>query len=212
MRPGYVRALALLHRTFSRYPLLDRLHILGRFLSAPLLRTLDAIPDGARVLEVGAGHGLWARLAAERADVVALEPDIRKMPRFRHPRLTAVVGTVDCIRGTFDAIAIVDVLYLMNAEARDALLRRCFERLRPGGVLLVKGIDPSRRAKRAWDRLQETIAYRVLHLSRGEGVFEHDARDEMIARMQRAGFANVQCRAIDRWYPHAHIACTAKRL
>lgn len=212
MPPGYVRALSLLHRTYAHYPPLDRLHILGRFLSAPLLRTLRAIPRGARVLEIGSGHALWSRLAAEDADVVAVEPDIRKMPRFRHPSLHPVVGTDESIRGTFDVIAIVDVLYLMSSGARDALLRRCFERLRPGGLILVKGIDPSRRMKRVWDRVQETLAVRVLHLSRGEGVYEHDTRDALMDRLRRAGFEEMQWRRIDRGYPHAHIAYTAKRL
>ncbi len=214
MRLGYVRALALLHRAFRRHPPLQRLHILGRFLSAPFPRTLELVPGGARVLDIGSGHGLWARLVAEeRASIViAVEPDLRKMnPRFRHPNVRVVCGPAGCVRGVFDVVAIFDVLYLMNADARDALLRQAFERMRPGGTLIIKDLDPSARLKNAWDRAQEVVAVRALRLSRGAGIFEHDTREQVDARLRASGFTEVAARRIDRWYPHAHIVYTARK-
>ena len=65
MSLGYIGALRLLHKTFRNHPAGQRLHILGRFLSAPFMRTLDVIPAGARVLDIGAGHGTYARLIVE---------------------------------------------------------------------------------------------------------------------------------------------------
>lgn len=52
---------------------------------------------------------------------------------------------------------------------------------------------------------------RLLHLSRGQGVFAHDTREEMAARLQREGFADVRWQRIDAWYPHAHIVYTAEK-
>src|SRR5262245_44690766 len=56
-------------------------HVLGRFVTCPFLSVVRALPDGARVLDVGAGHGIFAHLAAAAGarSVVALEPDRRKM-------------------------------------------------------------------------------------------------------------------------------------
>jgi hypothetical protein len=114
MSLGYFRAVRLLHRSFRSYPAAQRLHILIRFLTAPFLRTLDDVPLGARVLEIGSGHGVFARLAAEeRASVViAVDPDLRKsvLPS-PSPKVRKVAGYDECIRGTFDAVALLDVAY-----------------------------------------------------------------------------------------------------
>lgn len=211
---SHFRAMRLLHRTFHRHSPAQRLHILGRYFSAPLLRSLDAVPINARVLDIGAGHGMWPQLIAEEraARVVALEPDLRKaLARFRDPRIRFVAGYDDCIRGTFDAVAIFDVLYLMPPEARDAFFGRAFARLRPGGLLLVKDLDPTDRWKAAWNRVQETLAVRVLRLSKGAGLFPNDAPAVVTRRMEDAGFIDIASQRIDRWYPHAHILYSAKK-
>lgn len=72
-------ALDLLRRASARLPLGARLHVLGRFLSCPFLRVVDALPPAGRVLDIGAGHGVFARLAAhgDTRKVVAVEPDLR---------------------------------------------------------------------------------------------------------------------------------------
>lgn len=207
---GYTRALVLLHRTFRRHPPSQRAHILGRFLTAPLLRTLDAVPAGARVLDIGAGHGLLARLLAEDHDVVAVDPDLRKvLTRFEHPRVRFVAGFDECIRGRFDAVTIVDVLYRVSPADRDALLARAHDRLRPGGTLIVKDLDPEARFKARWNRVQERIAD-ALHLTAG-AFGENDTRDVMRGRLERAGFIDIEERRIDRSYPHAHLLYVSRK-
>src|SRR5205814_4734143 len=105
----FIRALIVLHRTFGSLPLKARLHMLLRFLSAPLLRVAREVPAGALLLDLGAGHGVFARLALEAGArrVVAVEPDIRKIfgPL---GGIDFVAGYDACVRGTFDAVAIVD--------------------------------------------------------------------------------------------------------
>lgn len=212
MRLGSIGALRLLHATFHHHRPGQRLHILGRFLSAPFLRTLGAIPAGARVLDIGAGHGTLARLIAEdrEASVVALEPDLRKMlTAYRHPRVRFVAGFDDCIRGTFDVVTLVDVLYRIAPEDRDALFERIHERVKPGGTFVLKDIDPSRRLKFRWNRLQENLADR-LGLSLGTQ-YTNEPIAEITERMTRAGFTGLEWKRIDRGYPHAHILYTARR-
>src|SRR5215210_6789860 len=181
MSVGYFRALGILHRSFASYPPAQRLHILIRFLTAPFTRTLDDLPLGGRVLEIGSGHGVFARLAAEeRASVVvAVDPDLRKslLPS-PSPKIRKVAGYDDCIRGTFDAVALYDVAYRLPPDVRRALFERVFARLRPGGVFLMKEMDSGRRWKMKWTRFQERLSDRFLGITLGQG-FVDQPREEV---------------------------------
>ena len=212
MRLGTFQALRLLHHTFHHHSPTQRLHILGRFLSAPFLRTLDTVPMGSRVLDIGAGHGTFARLIADARDanVTALEPDLRKtLAAYRHQRVRFVAGFDDAIRGAFDVVVLYDVLYRIPPADRDALFARIHDRVRPGGTFMLKDIDPSRRVKFHWNRLQERLAD-ILGLSLGDQ-FTNDSIDVMSDRLARAGFTGMQWRRIDFGYPHAHSLYTARR-
>jgi SAM-dependent methyltransferase len=211
MSVGYFRALGILHRSFARYPGAQRLHILIRFLTAPFTRTLDDIPLGARVLEIGAGHGVFARLIAEEraAEVVAVDPDLRKslLPS-PSPKMRKVAGYDDCIRGTFDAAVLYDVAYRLPPEVRRALFERIFARLRPGGVFLMKEMDSGRRWKMKWTRFQERLSDRFLGITLGEG-FVDQPREEVESMLRAIGFTSFHARPVDRGYPHPHILYTA---
>jgi SAM-dependent methyltransferase len=207
----FIRALRVLHHTFHTYPVTQRAHILGRFLSAPFLRMLREIPKGSRVLDIGAGHGLYARLLVEDGarEVVAVEPDLRKaLVSYRHPNVRFVCGFDECIRGWFDVVVIADVVYRLSEAERDELFRRIRARLRPGGLFVLKEIDPAARLKWQWNRFQESISDRLLGLTLGEGLHIH-TREDVMKSLASAGFAEVKWRRIDRGYPHGHIVYVA---
>jgi 2-polyprenyl-3-methyl-5-hydroxy-6-metoxy-1,4-benzoquinol methylase len=173
---------------------------------------VDALPPGGRVLDVGAGHGVLARLAAERGcRIVAIEPDARKRAgALRHPAIRWIVGYDEAVRGTFDAVVLCDVLYRVPRGERDGLLARLADRLAPGGTLVIKDIDPGHRVKHAWNVLQEAVAIHVLRITIGEGQ-TYESRAVVGRRLERAGLTDVTFQAIDRGYPHPHILYTATR-
>ncbi len=205
----FIRALIVLHRTFGSLPLKARVHMLLRFLSAPLLRVAREVPPGAMLLDLGAGHGVFARLALDAGArrVVAVEPDLRKLfgPL---GGIDFVAGYDACLRGTFDAVAVIDVLYKIPSEEWDALLGRVAARLKPGGLLLIKEQDPTARVKNAWNRLQERLVS-LIGLTLGES-FSYESPRDFAARLERAGFSDVQSRRIDLLYPHSHVLYTAR--
>lgn len=199
----------VLHRAYQSRDLRTRAHALVRFLTCPFLRVLRSVPPGARVLDVGAGHGVFSVLAADRgAHVVAVEPDLRKVLGASIPRVQFVVGYDDVVRGTFDVVAINDVLYKLPFEQWDALLTRVLERLPSGGMLLVKEHDPTARIKNAWNRWQESLATK-LGLTLGES-FSYETPADFTARLQRLGFRDVEAKRIDFGYPHPHILYIAR--
>src|SRR5947209_12291911 len=78
-RVGFIRALIVLHRVFGKRAARARIHILLRFLTSPMLRVLNALPPNASLLDIGAGHGLFAVLASGTRRVVPVEPDARQV-------------------------------------------------------------------------------------------------------------------------------------
>jgi len=179
-----------------------RLHTLVRFVTCPFLRVVRHVPAGAAVLEIGAGHGVFSVLARNCAAlVVAVEPDLRKLHAL--DGVAVVAGFDDCIRGAFDVVAVIDVLYKVPVAEWDAMLARIAARLRPGGLLIVKEQDPTARIKNAWNRLQERVAT-ALHLTLGES-FSYEAPRDFAERLCRHGFEPQPPQRIDFGYPHPHV-------
>jgi SAM-dependent methyltransferase len=207
--PGFFAALALVRRTYTGKPAGVRAHAVGRFLTCPFLRVLDrleTLPPGARLLDLGAGHGTFARLAVEggAASAVAVEPDARKvLATYRHPRVHFVAGYADALAGAFEAVTIFDVLYRIPLAGWDPLLRTAYERLAPGGVLLLKEIDPEHRAKALWNRVQEKVAD-LLGMTLGDA-FTYETREQLRERLARLGFERFEAVDIGAGYPHAHV-------
>jgi 2-polyprenyl-6-hydroxyphenyl methylase/3-demethylubiquinone-9 3-methyltransferase len=204
-------AIRALRQTFANQPSTVRAHVLGRYHSCPYLRTLHHVAPRAHVLDVGAGHGLFAVLALEAGAtaVTALEPDLRKtLSSFRHPRIRFVAGLVDAVEGSFDLVSLFDVLYRVPLADRDRLLGALRERLRPGGRLLIKELDPERRLKSGWNRAQEWVSDRFLGITLGHGLhYETTAR--LLERLTTNGFERCVVEDIGSGYPHAHVAYTA---
>jgi SAM-dependent methyltransferase len=214
-----LRDFILLYRTFGREPISVRIHVLTRFLTCPFGRILEAAARAtgdrqpATLLEIGAGYAIYSRLAVERGAgrAFAVEPDLRKaFASCRHPSIPFVAGYDDAIRGCFDQVALIDVLYKIPIAEWDRLLRRIASRLVPGGILVLKEHDPRRRLKHGWNRLQEALNSRFLGITLGES-FSYERPEEMSERLHRAGFATVDVVPIDRGYPHPHLLYIARR-
>ncbi len=206
-----LRAFRFLARDFRREPLAVRIHVLGRFLTAPFLRLLRALPEEARLLDLGAGHGAFSHLAAEyrNARCIAVEPDLRKvLAAPRRPGVLQVVGYSRCVRGSFDAIAILDVLYRIPVADWDAILGDARTNLRPGGLLLLKEIDPEDRLKGAWNRAQEKVAD-LLGMTLGDA-FSYETQAQMTDRLARLGFERIEAVPLGAGYPHAHVLYRAR--
>lgn len=210
--PSFPHAFALLRRTYAGAPAPTRLHTLGRFLTCPFLRVLGHLPPGARLLDLGAGHGTFARLAVESGaeSVVAVEPDLRKvLSTYRHPQVSFVVGYGDTVAGKFDAVTIFDVLCRVPVSGWEPILRTAFDRLAPGGVFLLKEIDPEHRLKGKWNRTQERIAD-FLGMTLGDA-FSYETREQIRARLESLGFERFEAIDLGAGYPHAHILYMARR-
>lgn len=209
---GYLEALAAVRRTFAASPRPARLHVLGRFFTCPFVRVLDYLPPAAYLLDIGAGHGIFAHLAVRGGArrVIAVEPDLRKVAVFpRHPDIQVVAGYENVVEGLFDCVTLLDVLYRFPMEEWDALFRSVLARLNPGGVLLVKELDPENRAKAFWNRTQERISDSI-GLTIGTA-FSYEPPSRMRERFLAAGFAEFEAVGMGAGYPHAHVLYVGRK-
>jgi 2-polyprenyl-3-methyl-5-hydroxy-6-metoxy-1,4-benzoquinol methylase len=219
-RPDRVgrRALAL----YDDAPRADKLHVRVRWATCPIAAVDAEVPTRGRILEIGCGHGLvsaYLALACPDRHVVGVDIDERKIEIARRaaahldPRTadlelrTSPSGDVPA--GPWDAIVIVDVLYLLDTHAEIALLDACLAELAPGGVLVLKETDVVPRLKHELARFQEVLSTRVLRITAGDAL-EFTPLGELAAHLADAGCA-VALRRVDQGYPHPHSLLVARR-
>lgn len=215
--PAITAALAL----FDGAPRRDRLHVRGREKSCPVDAVLRVVPRAGRVLEVGCGHGLVAAalaLDAPARHVTGVDIDARKIDVARtaaaalgHPdRLAFDVTDGALPPGPWDAIVVVDVLYLLDREPERALLAACVGALSPGGTLVLKETDTAPAWKHRVAAAQEVVATRVLRFTKGESLAFTPVA-ELAGDLRSLGCADVRVERVDRGYLHPHALVVARR-
>lgn len=179
-------------------PRATRLFLRIRLLLSDMERIEREVPPSGVILELGCGHGLFSNLMALRSPgrrVIGIDLSPEKV---RHAR--ASIGgraNIEFRDGDMlalelpgcDAIAIVDVTYLLPREEQLRLLKECRRRLKPGGVLVWKAQERRPRWKFAVTWLQEALATSAgLTQGRRRGL-HFPSRAEAVAMLAAAGFS-----------------------
>jgi 2-polyprenyl-3-methyl-5-hydroxy-6-metoxy-1,4-benzoquinol methylase len=190
-----------------------RFHTRVRAFTCPMEAVLARVPAEGRLFEVGCGHGLFANAAALRhpkLDVIGIDPSAEKIRwaektavgrpniAFRRQRVEEVAET------GFDALAILDVLYLVPRTDWPAFLRACRATMRNGGRLLLKDVDVRPRWKFYRCLAQEMLAVRLLGITMGHA-FAFEPPEVMSALLEDAGFRGITTTRLDRGYLTPHV-------
>jgi SAM-dependent methyltransferase len=234
-RPTAIGRAALdLYRTA---PAAVRAHVHVRWWSAPFEPVAAALPVTGRVLEIGCGHGLFAAYAAlsepgrvvvgvdidpekiAPAQVAARRLDARRLPARpgdegadptdASPLSFAVAESGAVPPGPWDAVVVVDMLYLLPAREQRRLLTEAVAELAPGGTLVVKEMDAAPRWKARWNALQETVSVKVLRITAGSS-FDFVPPAQMAGWLDELGLRTTAHR-LDRRRLHPHHLLIARR-
>ena len=198
-----------------------RLHARVRWYSAPFPAIAGVLPDTGRILEIGCGHGLfsvYAALAGRSRAVRGVDIDRDKIAVAQ-----VVAGHVDAdlefdvspsgavSPGPWDAIVVVDMLYLLPAAQQRRLLTEAAAELAPGGRLVIKEMSRTPRWKAAWNTAQETLAVSILGITeRASTAAEPRAGSER--GVGPARFEFVEPETMAAWLADAGLDTSSHRL
>jgi len=206
---------------YAGLPLATRVYARVRYATAPLERVAALVPAGVgRVVELGCSAGVFANLLKVRRpalEVVGVDADENKI---RAARATvrgregisfvrADARDYLAANGPFDAVAFVDMLYLLPPVQQDEMIGRAAASLKAGGWLLVKEMTDKPAWKRRWCLFQEWLAVRVVGFTAGAGIYLRPGAAYREA-MEAAGLA-VETFTLDRGYPHPHVALLGRK-
>ncbi len=154
---------------YQKAPVPTRLFLAARWWLTPYSRMSAYLPIEGRILDLGCGHGLFAIAAAMQStqrEILALDHDgeriqaaseaTRDLHQIRWSQGDLITLPTDT--PPFGGIAMIDVLHYFNPDHQISLLRSAYHRLNPGGVLLIREVNPQGGWVSQWNRWYEKIA------------------------------------------------------
>lgn len=197
---------------FADAPRNERWHVAGRLRSCPVDAVAAATPRTGRVLDFGCGHGavsLYLAFDAADREITGVDVDDDKIEHAQAAAKAAGVAiTFESVVGGYrpvgqwDAITIVDVLYLLGEDVAVDVLDAAVGAVVPGGVLVVKEIDVRPRWKYWLAMGQEVLATRLFRITEGSRI-KFVPPSVIADRLARAGLSveQIACHR-GRLHPH----------
>jgi 2-polyprenyl-3-methyl-5-hydroxy-6-metoxy-1,4-benzoquinol methylase len=206
-------------RAFADQALGTRLFLRGRDILCPMAAVAREVPMSGRILDIGCGHGLFPALLASGSSqrtIVGVDPSEGKINVARgstrtFPNISYIQGSVlDLNDGPYDAITILDVLYLLPDDLKRKILAHARKLIRDDGVFLLKTNDTHPRWKFAVVRLEEWLMVKLLRYTYG-GELHFRSSEQYLQMLDEAGFT-TEVRQIEGWrpVPHRLFVCRPK--
>ncbi|CAN5435323.1 hypothetical protein BH09PLA1_BH09PLA1_03620 [soil metagenome] len=207
------------HRAFADQPRGTRWFIRGRSWLCPMTVVAREVPVSGRILDIGCGHGLFPALLASgssQRSIVGVDPSEGKIAVARGttktlPTISYIQGSVlDLNDGPYDAITILDVLYLLPDELKRRILAHARTLIKDDGVFLLKTNDTHPRWKFGVVRLEEWLMVKLLRYTFG-GELHFRSSEQYLQMLDEAGFS-AEVRRVDGWrpVPHRLFVCRPK--
>lgn len=132
---------------------IERFIVWMRFKITPFRKILDLIPEKGKLLDLGCSFGLFSYFFAQKYSnlrVVGIDPSESRIKLadnvFSKPQnLKFYQGKIgDLKQENFDAIILIDVIYLLSQYELIKTLKTCYKKTKKQGVLIIKTMNKAR--------------------------------------------------------------------
>jgi len=189
-----------------------------RPLTCPFEKIEKYVPKKGKILDVGCGHGLFAKLIANKSsqrEVLGIDLSKEKIRLARYGSLAKnlkfKVKKLESLKEKFDAITIIDVLYLFPLQEKIKFFQKCKKILIKNGlIILVENGDGGDLIYRIL-KIQETVMtnylkftytrFKGLHFLSGQGY------KDILASL---GFKIKRQENLKSIFPYPHFLIVAK--
>ena len=158
----------------------------------------ELLPREGVITDIGCGMGqmdLMLSMYCPQRRIVGIDYDEEKIAVARNSWLLKTLPSLEfrcgdassCGLPESDAFVISDMLHYMPYGGQSALIRRCAEKLRPGGIMIVRDSDSENSRGQKMTALSELFSTRILAFNRTEGELHFVSRSGMAAIAESAG-------------------------
>lgn len=172
-----------------------RLFIRLRWLYTPYPSISSHLPDKGEILDLGCGYGLFsltlALLSGNRV-VIGIDHDEDRILQAKIAsndisNISFATGTTSALdAGNYSGVAMLDFLHYFAYDAQEQLLKRSYDSLLPGGVMIFREVDTGAGFVSILNRMYEKTMV-ALKFTKAEQLFFRTKNEwEMVA--QKAGY------------------------
>jgi len=170
------------------------------------------VPKEGRVIDIGCGYGLLANflvLRSSKRDVTGIDlsvgrisvaqktTDNRKKIQFK------LMDALDLQLGKYNAVIMSDFLHHIDCETQEELLARLYQKLPPGGLVIIEEVD----SRPLWKYWFAIMSDKILNV--GERQFFRNHR-EFQKLLERTGF-HVKTKEVNKGIPLSDILFICKK-
>jgi len=206
---------------------IERFIVWMRFKITPLEKLLDLIPDQGKLLDLGCGFGLFSYFFAQKYPnlrVIGVDPSEGRIKLannvFLKPEnLKFYQSKIEDLKeDDFDAIILIDVIYLLPSGDLIKTLKICREKLNKGGVLIIKTMNKAHFFRYLFSVVTPTLINKLLSISHFKifGSREEDPRyyrpGEFKDILKKAGWEDVEIWDLPlRFFIYPHIIYSCRK-
>ena len=164
------------------------------------------VPKEGTIIDIGCGYGLLANflvLRSSKRDVTGIDLSVgritvaQKTTDNRKKIQFELMDALDLPLGKYGTVIMSDFLHHIDGEAQEELLARCYQKLPPGGLLIIEEVDN----RPLWKYWFAIMSDKILNV--GERQFFRNHRDFQ-KLLQRIGF-HVKTKKVDKSLPLSDI-------